>query len=166
MRGIFLVTSMLRISLTVRQRLNPGHSAVSTGTKMLTQCGGRGTLEHLVTEHFTLCLPCLCSRSTWVQSFLGHPKTVIYLFIYRGFWEFVHVPSPPSPEVLDPELSVAASIQNNTTYSAAPTNSYHNPLPAFHIQQTDFIAREREYGSWDRNVKSSQGTVHNCFPYL
>lgn len=158
MKDIFLLMSMLRNSLSVTQRLNPGHSAVSTGTKMLTQCGGRGTLEHLVTEQLQT-LPVLQVHTS---------ATVIYIFVYHGLWEVVCVPSLASPEVLDPELSVAASVRNSITYSAAPTNSYHNPLPAFYIQllQIDFIACERVYGSWDRNVKSSQGTVHNCFPCL
>ena len=103
-------------------------------------------------------LPWLHSRSTQAQLFLDNSSTVIYLLLYLALWEVVCVSSPPSPEVLDPDLSIAASIQSSTFYFAAPANSATapsataNPLSTLHIQllQPDFIARERECGSWDR----------------
>lgn len=58
-----------------------------------------------------------------MQLFLDGPKAVFNLFLYLA---------PPSPEVLDPELSVAASLQNTTTYSAAlPKNSLQPPQTPF-----------------------------------
>lgn len=100
------------------------------------------------------CLSRLHSRSTQVRLFLDGPKTVIYLFLDLALWEVVCVFSPPLPEVLAPELSAAASMQNSTTFLPSQTlpSATTNSLPALHIQllQPDCIAREREHGLWDR----------------